>query len=1027
MYKSKILALLLAVCMIMTCIGIFGIVANAEDITVINIGQGVKYLLPDGETYADTSKIGYRIIKGTDGVTYRVNVGEYVELMRDDFKSYTEDQYNGLINKQAIKGGTFYKEACDVPAAKTSSYLVKDGADTVLAIGPYNTDYGDVEWDPDNDTKDDAYKVSVKLKIVDFEPSTSSATTNYFFSIRPKNTNGLFFLAITHKTSREITATEVRWTSENSDNESVAEFVQWQQSGTKYSMKDYVELTFEGNNVQYSTYLNNKELSNSQKWTGSSVGKNGLDKIHIAKSYDVAATNAVTYIKELVYSKAVYVTDTLEKVPVKATLEQGSSSAQTLTVPLNMSNGEKRNFTVKYTADTSTLGEKTANGTIDGFDGTIPVTYTVAGVINDDFQNAELGVLTPDNPMNGWTVTNTKGTVDDTVITFKREEYANNHITSNNVLEINRTADDTENSKDYVLRRELDNPVTEADGDLISVKFNMMRNNNNTIEFNVGLESEYDGGTAVAPFKFILAASQIYLPGSDTPIYFDGKYDEYSPRVGIWHEFEILADIKNDYVYFYEQDKLLGSTKIENAYQKIYGLSAITLESVSTGNGSFNNGGGYIWIDDINVRMFSQQEALQEAGKRLGSMFRGRLSEDIALPAKGWYNTDIEWKSDDSNVIDNSGKITMPASGNVVKAKLTATVTANGVGTEKFYYTASVNPLSVLLDESFEFPRSVNGQPMSARPLTGGVVPWHGWIQFIEVPVDDELIWDTSGTIVNENENNKAFRLERPDSISGSSALYYWEKKLSEPVASDGLVSVSFRVLREEGSPVIRFGLTDDWLIEVRLGTGRIYHKTTWNDAPKFDESHYYATFGEWYNFDILIDFANGKCYAYCDNQFLGEVGDFPSIDGYKCETVYLSHSRANTGTINSKMLIDDIVVNRLSQAEFNEKKSSYEYASAYNTMIKDVSVSRGSVDVVTIRNFEASGANSVVLVAEYRNEDSMLQNVKMYKIPDESDVNAIQKVAVSQAAASGNKVKVFAWDKAAIKPLALESEILVP
>ena len=1021
MYRSKIFSLLLAVCMIITYIGTFGIIANAEDITVINIGQGVKYLLPDGETYADTSKVGYRIIKGTDGVTYRVNVGEYVELIREDFKSYTEDQFKGEI-KENINGITFYKEACDSPKTQNSAYLVKDGADTVLAIGPYQTDYADVEWDLNNtDAKEDAYKVSIKFRVVEFEPSTSSDTTNYFFQIRPNGTNGVFFRSLTK--NNEITDTQVRPNATPSTtNKSVDG--KWEKSGAKYSMKDYATLTFEGNNIQYSTYFNDEELTNSQMWNGGSIGKNGLDKIQIGKNYDIGRTNAVTYIKELVYSKAVYVTDTLENVPVTATLEQGSSSAQTLTVALNMSNGEKKNFTVKYTADTSTLGEKTANGTIDGFDGVIPVTYNVAGVVDDDFQNAELGVLTPANPMNGWTVTNTKGTVDDTIITFKREEYANHHITSNNVLEINRTADDTEDSKDYVLRRKLDTPVTAEDGDLISLKFNMMRNNNNTVEFKVGLESEYEGGTAVAPFKFILAASQIYLPGSDTPIYFDGKYDEYSPRVGIWHEFEILADIKNDYVYFYEQDKLLGSTKIENAAQKIYGLSAITLESVSTGNGSFNNGGGYIWIDDINARMFSQQEALQEAGKRLGSMFRGRLSEDITLPDKGWCNTDISWESDNSNVIDNTGKITMPASGNVVNANLIATVTLNGAGTDKFYYTAFVNPRSVLLDESFEFPRSVNGQPMSARPLTGGVVPWHGWIPFIS---DGNIVWDTSGTLVNENETNKAFRLERIGNVTTDSQLYYWEKKLSEPVASDGLVSVSFRVLREAGSPVIRFGLTDDWIIEVRLGTGKIYHKNTWGDAPNYEKKHNYATFGEWYNFDILIDFSNGKCYAYCDNQFVGEVGDFPEIEDYTFESIYLSHYRGSSGTSDSKMLIDDIVVNKLSQSEFNEKKSKYEYASAYNTMIKDVSVSRGSVDTVSIRNFEKSGLASVVLVAEYGKEDSKLQNVKMYNIPNESDVNAIQKVAVNQSAASGNKVAVYVWDKAAIKPLAIESEVFIP
>ncbi len=1021
--KTKFLALFLTVCMMLTSIGTFGIVASAADaVTEINVGQGVTYLLPDGETYADTSKVGYRIVKGTDGVTYRVNVGEYKELMRDTFETYTEDQYITEISGQKINGGKFTKDAYSA-ADKSGQQLTKDGNNTVLSVGPYSNGWGTARWTPEDKEVGDAFKLSMKLKVAEFDSSNSSGTTNYFVQLRPAGTAGVSFRTKTNS-SREITTTQVRYESATSNNADVD--VNWENNNGIYSMNEYVELSIEGNGVQYSAFLNDTELVHSQIWKSpSTMGESGLSSIDVAKGDKYAVTNAVTYIDEVVYSKAIYVTDTLENVSVETAVDQGDSEVQTATVALNMSDGTTKDFTVRYIADTSSEGVKTADGKIDGFDGTIPVTYTVSGmkeVLNDDFQNAVLGTLTPGNPLNGWTVTNTKGTVDDTVITFEKEEYPNHHITSNNVLKINRTADDTADSKDYVLRRELSKPVTSKNAEVMSVKFNILRNNNNTIKFTVGLESEYAGGVARSPFEFMLVASQIYLPGSDTPIYFDGKYDEYSPRVGIWHEFEILADIKNDYVYFYEQDKLLGSGRIENAAQKIYGLSAITLESDSTGNGSFNNGGGFIWIDNIKVELFTQEAALQEAGKRLSRLFRGRISDDIELPTKGWYDTSINWESDNSTVVNaQTGAVTRPTSGSISSANLTATVSKSGLTADKFYYTAVVNPQTVVLDESFEYPRTVDGQPMSARPYTGGMVPWHGWMPEVG---STKTTWDTSGTIVEENEGNKAFSLERDSNVSTDSNLYTWIKNLTEPVSATERASVSFRVKREANSPNIRIGFGEDWVTEVRLGTGKLYHSTTWSGQPKFEKEKSSANFDEWYNLDFLIDFPNSKCYAYCDNQFVAE-GAIP--EGVTFDSIMMTHYRASAGTSDSKALIDDIVVNKMSETEFNAKKSAYDNAALFNTLIKDVSLDRGMVSTVAIRNSEAISNTSGVIVAEYDRNDEKLQNVKIYDIPDASDASIMQTIPVGQNASSGNIVKIFVWDKSNLKPLALVRETIIP
>lgn len=359
---------------------------------VVNVGQGVTYKLPEtidgvsvswensaGEaaTVVDTSLVGYRMYRGklSDGtfINYRVNVGEYKELMRDDFEAYTEDRYEAEFT-ESITGGKFAKGEYTASDSSTPK-LVKDGTNTVLEAGPYSTKWGKVRWTPDGDELGDAFKISAKLKVAEFDPSTSSGTTNYLFQIGPVNTAAVSFRAKTN-TSDAITKTEVRYESTTANNAEVD--VTWESNNGKYSMKDYVELSIEGNSTQYSTYLNDVELAHSQVWKdGSGILKNGLTAIDVGKTSSSADTNAITYVDDVVYSKAIYVTDKLDEQSVKATLNQGDSAVQTATVTLNMSDGTTKDFTVNYTADTSALGTSNVYGTIDGFDGTIPVTVTV--------------------------------------------------------------------------------------------------------------------------------------------------------------------------------------------------------------------------------------------------------------------------------------------------------------------------------------------------------------------------------------------------------------------------------------------------------------------------------------------------------------------------------------------------------------------------------------------------------------------------------------------------------------------------
>ncbi len=1046
MKLKRILCLCLCAIMILGAMS-FEVLAATEASVVLNVCKGDAFTLPatvliDGTEAAvtewtdasgsavetmDTSKIGCRTFTGMiDGgiVSLRVNVGEIIVKATDNMENHTTttNTINGVATPiDTIKPGAANGIELIVKGGNAtdsgSAIIATDGTDTEVMFGEAKTPADNLCWNLTPILKGEttiSFKVRVKAPWAEESNSTEYQGSN----IRVYDEGGSNFvggvMANMYKNKVVIGQANGQISGRHS--------IDWGINVTRegdYAVSDEFELLFNIHPASktYDVLVNGKT---HEKYTGLSYyndgGSNTVRQIKLAQR--ASANMATVYYDDLTVSNFVCFDGDLSKQSVIASVRAGTTGEQVTTIDLPMSDGSKRTFEVKFTPE---QGTDIVNGTIEGFDGFVSVICTTTDIINDDFQDAELGTLTPDNPLNGWTVTNTKGTVDDTIITFEKEDYPNHHFTSNNVLKINRTADDTEESKDYILRRELSEPVTAKDGDVMSVKFNIMRNNNNTIKFTVGLESEYEGGVAIAPFEFMLVSSQIYLPGSTTPFNFDGKYDEYSPQVGIWHEFEIVADIKNDYVYFYEQDKLLSSGRIENAEQKIYGLSAITLESDSTGNGSFNNGGGFIWIDDIKVGLFTEQGALKEAGNRLSSLFRGRISDDINLPAKGWYDTNISWESDADSIVDAAtGTITRPESGDAAAANLTATVSKSGLESDKFYYTALINPLSVVLDESFESPRTVNGQAMSKRPLTGGLVPWHGWIQEMATT---QVNWDTSATLVEENESNKAFRLGRLSGVSSDSKLYSWTKLLTEPVSADERASVSFRVKRESGLPIIRIGFGDGWVMDVRLSTGRIFNSVSW-PTVYFGYNKGAANVGDWYNFDFLIDFPTGKCYLYCDEVLLAE-GAIP--EDVTFDSIMMTPSRTASETSDSKMLIDDIVVNKLSETELNAKMNAYTDAALSDTLIKDVSQSRGKVNTVTIKNRKEIDEASKIIVAEYGRENKKLQKVKIYDIPEKNNVKATQTVDINQTAASGNKIKVFVWDNSVITPLALAREIIIP
>ncbi len=364
----------------------------------LNVGQGTTYLLPatvndtsvtqwtnangDNVTTVDTSLVGYRFYTATlsDGtpLKFRVNVGEYKELMKDDFEAYNESQYETAISKQAITGGNYTKGAysdTDGGAQK----LVKDGSSTVGAFGPKRSTLTAFQWEPTDKAIGQAFKVSYKIRVGHFDLDTvTSNQVVYAFVNNYSDTTGIQ-LCIDATADGSITKTRLLCQSNKNVYADISDYVEWSEpdENNVVYMKDYITIDVEGNNTQYAARVNGVEVANSVPFKGS-IATTGVGAIRFAKraNNDI---DTVTYADNMVYSKAIYVTDTVMFVPVTTTLEQGDSSAQTATVALNMSDGTTKNFTVKYTADTKTAGTKTANGTIDGIDGAIPVTYTVNG------------------------------------------------------------------------------------------------------------------------------------------------------------------------------------------------------------------------------------------------------------------------------------------------------------------------------------------------------------------------------------------------------------------------------------------------------------------------------------------------------------------------------------------------------------------------------------------------------------------------------------------------------------------------
>ncbi len=386
MNMKRIFSLVLCVILAFTSVSITA-TAQIEPV-VVNIIKGDSYTLPEDiewdEYYSvDTSTAGYQIFTGTDEngtpVTYRVNVGEYKVLMQDDFESYTEAQYTGEIDNEAITGGTFDKSAySENTADKRSQKLVKDGENTVASFGKGLSGTTDFRWIPTDVAAGESFKVSYKLKVNEFNLSEAAAT-NYFFTNNFENTEGIHLRA--KVSNGVITKTELRHVGSTTDNADISDYVDWKytdETNTVAYMDEYMQIELFGNQNDYSVKINGNTVVEDCEWTHQNI-YNGTGVGYIVWAKRNSSTAAITYVDDMVYSKPVYPTGDAP-ASLSAKIETGTVGEQSINFNLEMSDGTQKAFTAKYTlneADTAQEGTISVNATAPGFNFTIPVSVSV--------------------------------------------------------------------------------------------------------------------------------------------------------------------------------------------------------------------------------------------------------------------------------------------------------------------------------------------------------------------------------------------------------------------------------------------------------------------------------------------------------------------------------------------------------------------------------------------------------------------------------------------------------------------------
>lgn len=210
----------------------------------------------------------------------------------------------------------------------------------------------------------------------------------------------------------------------------------------------------------------------------------------------------------------------------------------------------------------------------------------------------------------------------------------------------------------YMVRHDLSKP---AEGGTISAGLRIMRTNNAARLFVMRL---YDTAGNMMGFIIDLQNSRIYSEngGAFKNYYFPGITKNTQSPLGVWQSLEWQLDFENGtFNCFYA---IGGGEKTEIAHDfPIVSTNNGSMKSIVIGTQRNANGADALFLaDDVCVTVekapMTDEEACELAAEEYRAALSQPLEKDAQLLPKGIYNTTIDWKSSDENVITSGGKVT---------------------------------------------------------------------------------------------------------------------------------------------------------------------------------------------------------------------------------------------------------------------------------------------------------------------------------------------------------------------------------
>ncbi len=432
---KKFLSVLVSMLVLVSSMGVFTASAEVTIDKTINLGKDVVYTLPaetlaaDGETAiaitwkdasgadvtaVDTSVVGSKLYTGTTAenatLTYRVNTGEYVEVLSDDLESH-ETLADGTQSIGTIVGGTFsmpsYLEGGYAEDAKKGAHriITEANGNKALSIGPKTTGWT-VTWTPSEQLVG-GLKLSMKIKAAAYDLNQSGNKGFIPVSLRldgaPQGIHINRTSYVAESYPDEVTGEEVPvgWrknpfitspkendtNSESNNNiDNPLTNVELKIDENNIMSTDWYTVDWVMGNDTMDMYINDDPMATQVQTTHALASDNVVTKIVFANRN---LNYAETYLDDVKISKLVhYNGDIPTEITVNVPETAVGNAAYAANYALTMSDGSVRYAKATFVPENAEGG--TATGTLEGFDGTVTINYTVAAV-SDEVINIEVG------------------------------------------------------------------------------------------------------------------------------------------------------------------------------------------------------------------------------------------------------------------------------------------------------------------------------------------------------------------------------------------------------------------------------------------------------------------------------------------------------------------------------------------------------------------------------------------------------------------------------------------------------------